>query len=41
MCIRDRLCTDIWGRAEDRLGGGVDHTEIVRYLEEIGGAGED
>lgn len=36
-----KLCTDIWGRAEDRLGGGVDHTEIVRYLEEIAGPGEE
>ncbi|MCC7272104.1 MAG: NAD(P)-dependent oxidoreductase [Alphaproteobacteria bacterium] len=34
-----RACTGIWAAAEARLGPGVDHTEIVRYLEEI--AAED
>ncbi|MGE0714867.1 MAG: NAD(P)-dependent oxidoreductase [Alphaproteobacteria bacterium] len=30
-----RACVDIWAKAEAKLGPGVDHTEIVRYLEEI------
>lgn len=32
-----RLCTEIWARAEAAIGPGSDHTEIVRYLEEIAG----
>lgn len=36
-----RVCTEIWGKAEERLGGGADHTEIVRYLEEIAAADRD
>ena len=32
-----QLCTDIWARAEAAIGPGSDHTEIVRYLEEIAG----
>ncbi len=36
-----RRCTEIWAEAESRLGSGVDHTEIVRYLEEIATSAPD
>jgi 3-hydroxyisobutyrate dehydrogenase len=34
-----RECSDVWNRAEQRLGSGADHTEIVRYLELLQGSG--
>ncbi|MGE0725804.1 MAG: NAD(P)-dependent oxidoreductase [Alphaproteobacteria bacterium] len=30
-----RLCSEIYDDAEEMLGGAADHTEVVRYLEEI------
>ncbi|ROP90539.1 3-hydroxyisobutyrate dehydrogenase [Stella humosa] len=32
-----RLCTEIWAAAEAKVGPGADHTEIVRYLDEMDG----
>ena len=30
-------CATLWDAAEHALGGGADHTEIVRYLESLQG----
>ena len=30
-----RTCTEVWAKADERLGRGADHTEIVKYLESL------
>lgn len=36
----EERCEALWREAEERLGGAADHTEIARYLEMLGAAGE-